>query len=577
MAFDPDAYLAQKTTQGKFDPDAYLKAKGATPEISQTESALRGAAQGATFGFAPAISGAAQALPTALGAATGSNSMQDILTAYNKGREASKAEFDAAQQANPKTYFAGSLAGSLAPAMLTGGLSEEASAAQGLSALTKGALSPVTSAAALTGAGYGALSGAGEAVSGGESLGQSAKDIASGAVGGAILGGTLSKLGSYLPTAESIEESANEQAVKSLGPQKKQFKLMNEQDTSKAKFAASQGLPTPEKSIQKLGGDLLEKNLGQETPVVTALAGKETMLERAIDLSNRAGESMGTIQKQLDSSFNNPEMIDKFVNPNDLANEVQKQLLDPIMHNGKVPASSNGIANAVSDVVSTITDFGNDPISFEEAQKLKGLITNLANYEQQGSPNNQILKRAGGIINAGIEDAAEEVASASGDSNLLDQYRKAKQLYGSAQTAIKASTSSFSGEQAGRAVGLTDTIAAAGGLAHGGSPEMMIAGAGNKLMRTYGNQVAAAGASGVSKGISGMSKMLVDAPKESIVSFGQQMINSGEPLATSLGNVLVRAGERDDIGRNALMYSIMQNASYRELLRKYTGQKEQVK
>jgi hypothetical protein len=64
MAFDPDAYLAEKEKKA-FDPDAYLaekEGKTTASEIGQTESAALGAVQGATLGFADEAEGAVKAL-----------------------------------------------------------------------------------------------------------------------------------------------------------------------------------------------------------------------------------------------------------------------------------------------------------------------------------------------------------------------------------------------------------------------------------------------------------------------------------------------------------------------------------
>ena len=55
--FDPDKYLSEKKS-GSFDPDAYL-----STGPSATESALRGAAQGATFNLSDELAGAHAAGP----------------------------------------------------------------------------------------------------------------------------------------------------------------------------------------------------------------------------------------------------------------------------------------------------------------------------------------------------------------------------------------------------------------------------------------------------------------------------------------------------------------------------------
>lgn len=569
MSFDPDKYLAQITKPTDFDPDAYLKTINPSADISALESGLRGAANSATFGFAPAISGAAQAVPTAMSG----GSMQDILAAYAKARDASKAQFDAAQAANPISSGVGSLVGGLVPAALTGGVSAEATGlGAALSKATGGIFAPATAAGALTGAGYGALSGTGDAVSSGKGLGDTLVDAGASAAGGALIGGAMGKIANVLGGApKALDEFGNERAVSATGMAKGQMRNLLKQDNKAASWAASQGTEIPESQVQKLGRMLSEPNGLTDTPIVTAGATPETILERANELKPLAGKEVGNILSQLDKSFDTNS--ENFPNPLNISAEITKQLQEPLLVGGEVPPAANHVANAISDVIASVNKFGNQPMTFEKAQQLKTLITSLANYDNEGSAANEVLRRAGGIINAAVEKSADAVAQESGTPELINAYKKAKDLYRAADQAVTASTGKVAGQNVNRDLGLTDYMAGAAGVASHGVGVGTLAAGGNKLARTYGNSIAAASAKDLSSAMSGMSKALVDAPKEHVVNFGKQLISSGGQLETSLGNVLVKAGERDDVGRNALIFSLMQNASYRELLRNYIGGK----
>lgn len=116
--FDPDAYL--QANGGAFDPDAYLKAGAPPPApVGQAESGVRGALQGASLGFgdeaAAAIDAALPGLsrrfnPEPLAGVAPDASLQDRYAAardYYRGRNAS------AQEANPKTYLGGQVAGAV--------------------------------------------------------------------------------------------------------------------------------------------------------------------------------------------------------------------------------------------------------------------------------------------------------------------------------------------------------------------------------------------------------------------------------------------------------------------------------
>lgn len=163
--FDPDEFLSKsEVSSSDFDPDAFLGEQAP----SEAESALRGAAQGASFDLADEISGGAEALfnkvggdPVAFG------------ELYKKYRDESREKFKAAQEANPKSYAAGQIGGSIASA-----------------ALIPGGSAATLAKAAKTGAAYGALSGFGSSES--DSASGLAKDVAVGAGLGAA-GGALAK------------------------------------------------------------------------------------------------------------------------------------------------------------------------------------------------------------------------------------------------------------------------------------------------------------------------------------------------------------------------------------------------
>lgn len=130
---------------------------------SALESALRGLAQGVTFGFADEITGGLSALKDKL---SGSDkSMGDL---YDDNRDESRAEYDAARKDNPASYTIPSLAAG----MLTG-------------VPVAGALGGGLSGAVGAGAIGGAISGAGANEEEGEML----ADVGQGAAVGGVLGG----------------------------------------------------------------------------------------------------------------------------------------------------------------------------------------------------------------------------------------------------------------------------------------------------------------------------------------------------------------------------------------------------
>lgn len=159
-------YVLQK---GK-DIDFAKAVKKQEPSVSELESAIRGGAQGLTFGFADELTGLGESVFTD--------------KTYEQARDESRRAYRMAQEANPGTYLAGQVGGAALPAVVSFGASAPVSAAS---------LGRVAATAAL----QGALQGVGESEA--QSLGDLAKDAAVGGAIGGVTGGVVGGLGRQLP------------------------------------------------------------------------------------------------------------------------------------------------------------------------------------------------------------------------------------------------------------------------------------------------------------------------------------------------------------------------------------------
>lgn len=147
-------------------------------EISELESGVRGAAQGASFNFADEIAGGLAAIPTALQAPFSDKiGWEDVIKKYQEERDESRQAYDAAREANPASYFGGELAGGVGTMFIPG---------VGLAAKAAGA--GIKGGAAL-GAGYGAISGLGGSEA--TDVAGMAKDVAVGAGLGGVVGAAV--------------------------------------------------------------------------------------------------------------------------------------------------------------------------------------------------------------------------------------------------------------------------------------------------------------------------------------------------------------------------------------------------
>ena len=152
-----------------------------TPEVSQLESAIRGGAQGLTFGFPDEATAALERIVTG--------------KPYEQALQESRQAYKQAQEANPITYTGSEIAGGVLPALIPG-------VGQAATGAKLGRL-------AAMGAGTGALSGLG--YSEGQDIGEVARDVG---IGG-LLGGSLPVLGRGVQSAIQGVKPAIDTSIKS--------------------------------------------------------------------------------------------------------------------------------------------------------------------------------------------------------------------------------------------------------------------------------------------------------------------------------------------------------------------------
>lgn len=168
-------------------------------QVGSGEALGKGILEGASFGFAPAVTGLAEVAgpewiqretygemgnPVApiVGAAKllhnyfSSHPDPNVTAAYTRGREAALKDQDLAKEQHPQIYLAGQLAGTLAMPL------------PGAGAMRAGTLGQRAWQGARVGAEGGGLYGAGESTSQGNDVGQIATDTAKGAGFGAMVG-----------------------------------------------------------------------------------------------------------------------------------------------------------------------------------------------------------------------------------------------------------------------------------------------------------------------------------------------------------------------------------------------------
>jgi len=208
--FDPNKPF-QVLDKPKFDQTKGYTERQAEADsgMPMAESAMMGAAQGASAGFADELTGGAKAL---YDVGTTENEMQDLAKLYSTYRDIEREKYKKAEKANPASYTTGLVAGSVLPAVAMPGVGS-GEAAAGLAARFSPAMGAALesgiggrmAASALEMAPIGAIEGAGSSEQ--EGMGM-LPDMAQGAAiagaGGAAISGVASGLGSAKRGVENL-------------------------------------------------------------------------------------------------------------------------------------------------------------------------------------------------------------------------------------------------------------------------------------------------------------------------------------------------------------------------------------
>lgn len=544
-SFDEESKkLEASPSKPKYDFGSFEKGNKteAPQDVSYLESLLRGGAQGATMGSADEISGGAQALyHKAMD--PGDAKLMDL---YRKYRDASRGEFKAAEDANPKTFMAGNIAGGVAT---TPFLPEVAG--------IKGAMA--------VGAGLGAAQG----------LGSSNADITQGDVGGALkdtaigagVGGVAGLAGGALSkalTPEALEAAGAARAGKvggsSAGERKNLLRMPGSTETAETRLAEHNKL-------------LNSRNPYLDNKYwVEAGDTASDVLNKAKTILPKAGKDIGDVLNTVDAAARqNPEIAELLPKGKTFGDKIRElqaeftpQHFDKSLPSDVALNSGQDAFNKLGGVIADIETISkNGPMNFNTAQKLKELIQRKAYGNSEGK--DPIMQEVYSIINEQIEKSADAATQAMNNPSLYNKYIDAKNYYRAAKDQLKMSGGQEAREMGHRDFGLTDFILGAGALAHGNLGAMVLVGT-KKLADKYGNSMAAAGTRKTADIMQGINSAFTKAP-EALEAVGNSMISSGDPLKSKLGSMLVEASKKDDVGRNAVIFSLMQLPKYRSLMK----------
>lgn len=460
MAGPWEKYSQPKSSESESGSGPWAKYEQKTSEPSEINSLGRGLAQGASLGFADEITGGAEAL---LNKVQGSDeSLSDL---YAKRRDESRAAYDRAKEANPKSFLTGEIGGGVGTAFIPG-----------LGAANAAKIGTIAGKAAI----QGGIAGIGSSTADNapEMLQDSVRGAALGGVAGAA-GGALSKGVSYV--AKNGVKSATDAVANKL--------------SDFAEMRAANALGATKRALNKQGLEKM-KELGRsalDEGVVTPLATTDKMISRSQALRERGGKAMGEVYDAIDN-----EGASTF-NPLKVASKVDEKLSPEF----RTPINK-GEVNQLENTLESILLRGDKDIPLNKAQLLKEEIGKVAypkGFTKDVTPKMQMARDAYSVIRESIDQSAEDGSKKIGSENLLNTLQRGKKEYGLGKSFEDLLSNRVSSEEGNKLFGLTDTITGVGAMSTMGQAGIALVGA-KKAAEKFGNQVLATGSDKVAKSIS---------------------------------------------------------------------------
>lgn len=617
--FNPDNYLTAKNIPIE-DPVEGIE------KMSPEMAALNKATQGMSFGFGDELAGGMDAFGRVIGVeGLGSGDIANVGLAeggptldletlkdtYRQGRDTERAKMQKAETDQPKAALAGDIAGSLiAPIPGLGAaktLGKAGSLMDRYKKLSKAKQAMTTGAAA----------------GGIESLGRTeedtalgmAEDTAGGVLGGGVLGGIVGKVGSKFSKegvekiAKEAPKEANIAALKAAGAGKKDIKR---------EFGFNTNKRASSDTAKGTGQTLLDEDLLKVRQSPTEL--KDAMVNRLDEV----------VQKRMNPTISKLDTATQNVKPKDLTNQFKgftdrmRDTMENTVGGSTYAEEASGrvyknMVNTSKNVFDDVQEALKGPDKFKRLLEIKRKLQKEVDWNNPDkSAYNQFLIQTQGNVSGLMNDIAKKSSTELGEQMAKNNKTYANLISGNDIAGNEMARDLLSGTKVGIgeyvAAGVISNLsdnAAAGPLAIG-SKKLLEKVTGKDLSKTVDTftalrknaqgkkasealknyaegsfkDVMSKGSDTLAGGAVAASAALVDdtntmepykkdrvaadyiktASPEAIMSESARIRSkygkSGEQLASNLEKI----SQRDQQGRNALMFSILQNPNNREML-----------
>lgn len=254
-------------------------------------------------------------------------------------------------------------------------------------------------------------------------------------------------------------------------------------DTAQSLGTRARGVkPGSWKTPEDLARVKTDTQLALDKKILSPFASSETMLERAVNLSNQVGERIGQYLKSQGFKFNSKQAL------NDLDRLSSEFPKDP------------AVLQKINDAKTIIKDtLARDGSSFEAANKLKSYLQEKVDYGSNRA-SQKIGKGIARKFRKSIDSQLDDVSSYTGDQKQFQQFLDDKKSFGSADRLEKSLLKRYRSEQGGNLVGIRETALGAGEMIATGNPTKAAATAGIfKIGSRYAGQIGAVAADRLSR------------------------------------------------------------------------------
>lgn len=412
-------------------------------DIGKLESFLRGGGQGLSLGFGDELTGAVESLFTD--------------STYEEARDESRQANRLAREANPKTFIAGDVAGSILPVIASGG---QGAVARGAAKLAPTTIKGMMALGAAQGAGY----------SEEEEIPGLIRDMGMSSVLAGGVGTVAKGLGAVAKNlrAEPLTDIAQTRGAKALGTPKRMMSdpKLAAQAKSDAQLMLDEGVIKWNSSFADMADDVTK-------------------------LKADTGKAIGSYLESVD-------MRGKFFDVNKAVADLET--LRPRAANGKVlnAGAYADINRTIDNAIDTVKAHRSKSLSFETANEVKGVLQDLANWNS--NKNATLLdKKVAGTFRQTVDDSLESVSNTPKNAGMFEDFLGDKKVYGAANRAEDSLWGRVGADNANKTASLTDMVLAAPMLAEQGLGPSTAAVGVKKVAERYGNQAIAQGANKLAK------------------------------------------------------------------------------